>query len=123
MFMLNSIRFTLTTGALVRLLAGCAVGPQYQRPSADVPKAFKEATLSPEAAQRWKAAQPSDDIVRGTWWVVFNDAQLDALQEQAVAANQDLKAAAARVTQARALQSGARDLKSVVVGEVCRDVL
>src|SRR3546814_1326114 len=61
MFMLNSIRFTLTTGALVLLLAGCAVGPQYQRPSADVPKAFKEATLSPEAAQRWKAAQPSDD--------------------------------------------------------------
>src|SRR3546814_20456326 len=55
MFMLNSIRFTLTTGALVLLLAGCAVGPQYQRPSADVPKAFKEATLSPEAAQRWTA--------------------------------------------------------------------
>src|SRR3546814_1488156 len=48
MFMLNSIRFTLTTGALVLLLAGCAVGPQYQRPSADVPKAFKEATLRSE---------------------------------------------------------------------------
>src|SRR3546814_12517860 len=64
MFMLNSIRFTLTTGALVLLLAGCAVGPQYQRPSADVPKAFKEATLSTEAAQRWEAAQPSRSEAR-----------------------------------------------------------
>lgn len=106
--MFNSLRFTLSTGALVLLLAGCAVGPDYQRPAADIPQAFKEATLSPEAAQRWKAAQPSDDISRGKWWAVFNDAELDALQEQALAANQDLKAAAARVTQARALQSGAR---------------
>lgn len=106
--MINSIRSTLSMGALVLLLAGCAVGPKYQRPAADVPKAFKEAALSPEAAQRWKAAQPSDDIARGKWWAVFNDPELDALQEQALAANQDLKAAAARVTQARALQSGAR---------------
>lgn len=94
--------------ALVLLLAGCAVGPAYEPPVAEAPKAFKEASLSPEAAQRWKAAQPADDIARGKWWAVFGDAQLDALQEQAMEANQDLKAAAARVTQARALQSGAR---------------
>ncbi|MDS1141620.1 efflux transporter outer membrane subunit [Pusillimonas sp. SM2304] len=106
--MIKSLRFTLSLGMLALVLAGCAVGPQYQRPSASPPDAFKEASLSPEAAQRWKAAQPADDLERGRWWAIFKDAELDALQEQAMSANQDLKAAAARVAQARALQRNAR---------------
>lgn len=101
------LRTVLGPVFLAALLAGCAVGPDYERPSVKVPAAFKEATLSPEAAQRWKAAQPSDAMTRGRWWEIFNDAELNALQAQAMEANQDLKAAAARVTQARALQKGA----------------
>lgn len=100
-------KFFLPT-LLAALLAGCAVGPDYQVPAVQVPAAFKEASLSPQAAERWKAAQPSDAMTRGRWWTIFKDADLDALQEQAMAANQDLKAAAARVAQARALQRGAR---------------
>lgn len=106
--MILSLRSIFLPSLLAVSLAGCAVGPDYQRPSVDLPGAFKEASLSPEAAQHWKAAQPSDALERGEWWAVFNDADLDALQEQAMAANQDLKAAAARVEQARAVQRGAR---------------
>ncbi|MDN5842692.1 MAG: efflux transporter outer membrane subunit, partial [Alcaligenaceae bacterium] len=105
--MTNYLRSFLVLAVLAGLLAGCAVGPDYQRPSVELPEAFKEASMSPEAAQRWKAAQPSEAVTRGKWWAIFHDAELDALEEQALAANQDLKAAAARVTQARALQRGA----------------
>lgn len=105
--MTTYLRSVLAPALLAGLLAGCAVGPDYQRPPVELPKTFKEASLSPEAAQRWKAAQPSDAMTRGRWWAIFNDAELDVLQEQALAANQDLKAAAARVAQARALQKGA----------------
>src|SRR5690606_18474669 len=77
-------------------------------PAVDVPTTFKEASLSPAEQQRWKQAQPADDLARGRWWAIFKDPALDALQTQAMQANQDLQAAAARVKQARALQQGAR---------------
>lgn len=93
---------------LTMLLAGCAVGPDYQRAEVSVPQQFKEATLSPEAAEKWQAAQPKDALSRGRWWAIFNDPTLDALQDQAASANQDLKAAAARVRQARALRQTAQ---------------
>ncbi|HEX7388142.1 MAG TPA: efflux transporter outer membrane subunit [Castellaniella sp.] len=105
--MTTYLRSVLVPALLAGLLAGCAVGPDYQRPSVEIPKTFKEATLSPEAAQRWKDAQPSDAMKRGKWWTIFKDAKLDALEDQALKANQNLKAAAARVAQARALQRGA----------------
>lgn len=100
-----SLRFTSLAMAL--LLAGCAVGPDYQRPDVDVPNAFKEASLSPEAAKQWKMAQPADALARGRWWAIFNDPILDGLEDQAMSANQDLKVAAARVKQARALRQNA----------------
>ena len=106
--MMYSLRNRLALGALAALLAGCAVGPHYERPAVDVPPAFKEAPPSPQAARQWKAALPADGVPRGKWWMVFGDAALNALQEQAMAANQDLKAAAARVEQARALSRNAR---------------
>jgi multidrug efflux system outer membrane protein len=98
--------FSLTTLALA--LAGCAVGPTYDRPSVDTPPAFKEAAMNPAEADKWKAAQPSDQLARGEWWAVFADPALDALETQALAANQDLKAATARLQQARALQRNVR---------------
>lgn len=104
--MIKSIRPYFLASMLLLVLAGCSVGPAYHRPSVDTPNEFKEAFLSPQEAQRWKAAQPSDAVARGNWWTIFSDADLDALEEQALAANQDLKAAAARVKQARALQRG-----------------
>jgi NodT family efflux transporter outer membrane factor (OMF) lipoprotein len=78
-------------------LSGCAVGPRYSRPAAPVPPAFKEVPAG------WKQAQPADQLVRGKWWEIFQDPQLNALEEQINVSNQTLKAAQAQFAQARAL--------------------
>lgn len=104
---MKRLRLRFTTLAMAVLLAGCAVGPDYQRPGIDVPNAYKEATLSPEAAKQWKMAQPAEALARGEWWAIFKDPVLDQLEAQAMAANQDLKVAAARVKQSRALRQNA----------------
>jgi len=110
------------SGLLLALLAACSVEPTYKRPEVDTPTAFKEAPVAASGASAasapsvasapdagtWKTAQPADDAHRGEWWKIFGDAQLDALEEQAAAANQDLKAAAARVQQARAVTRAAK---------------
>ncbi len=92
------------------LLAACAVGPDYKRPDVATPAAFKEApTLAAgEQAGTWKPAEPADGAHRGEWWTVFGDPVLDKLEQQALDANQNLKAAAARVEEARAATRAAR---------------
>jgi NodT family efflux transporter outer membrane factor (OMF) lipoprotein len=80
-------------GAL--LLAGCTVGPNYKRPAAEVPPAYKE-------VGDWKTAQPNDQNLPGNWWEIFHDEQLNALEAQVNVSNQNLKAAEAQYTQARA---------------------
>ncbi len=87
--------------SLFALLAGCMVGPDYRRPEAEVPAAFKE-------AGDWKLAQPRDDAKRGRWWEDFGDLQLNALIEQVEISNQNVLAAEARFRQARALVSSSR---------------
>jgi len=77
-------------------ISGCAVGPKYQRPAAAVPPAYKE-------LGDWKPAQPNDQNLGGNWWVLFQDPQLNALEAQVNVSNQDLKAAEAQYTQARAV--------------------
>jgi len=94
---------SLTSAALCILLSGCMVGPKYTRPSAPLAPEFKEAT--PESFKEtdgWKLAQPSDQIIRGKWWELFNDPQLNALEEQVDPANQTLKVAEANFRAARA---------------------
>jgi outer membrane protein TolC len=78
-------------------LTGCAVGPRYSRPSAPVPTDFKETPVN------WKPAQPSDQVLRGKWWDVYQDPRLNALQEKINVSNQNLKSAQAQFEQARAL--------------------
>jgi NodT family efflux transporter outer membrane factor (OMF) lipoprotein len=79
------------------LLSGCAVGPRYSKPSTTVPPTYKE------EPPNWKTAQPNDQVARGTWWEIFQDPQLNALEEQINVSNQNLKAAQAQFAQARAL--------------------
>ena len=86
------------------LFAGWKVGPDYQRPTTPTEAQFADAELG-----TWKEATPVDAIARGDWWSVFNDPVLDSLEREAAANNQDLKAAVARVTQARAV---ARNVKA-----------
>lgn len=95
------------------LLAGCSLAPNYQRPDAAIPAAYKEA--GPDSEQ-WKLAQPSDAVARGEWWQVFGDATLNDLERQAIAANQDLRAAAARLGQVRALEKNARAILFPQIG-------
>jgi NodT family efflux transporter outer membrane factor (OMF) lipoprotein len=83
-------------GALsMLLLAGCTVGPKYQRPAAEVPPAYKE-------VGDWKPAQPDGQNLAGNWWEIFRDPQLNALEAQVNVSNLNLKAAEAQYTQARA---------------------
>jgi NodT family efflux transporter outer membrane factor (OMF) lipoprotein len=81
------------------LLVGCAVGPKYQRPTAPAPPAYKEGP----GGEQWKTATPSEGTLRANWWEVFDDPQLNQLEEMVPAANQSLKQAEAQFRQARAL--------------------
>ncbi len=76
------------------LAAGCAVGPNFQRPTMEMPAAW---TGEPAGTE----ARVADQELR-RWWEGFNDPQLTSLIERAMAANLDLRQAAARVRQARA---------------------
>lgn len=80
----------------VVMLAGCAVGPKYKTPTVTTPPAYKE-------TGDWKTAQPSDQNLAGNWWEIFQDAQLNELQQQINVSNQNLKAALAQYQQARAV--------------------
>lgn len=93
-------------GAML-MLAGCAVGPTYEKPDVTLPQRFKEAAPLSEPGV-WKTAQPSDHVMRGEWWTAFGDGLLDDLERRALSANQNLKAALARVGEARAISATAR---------------
>ena len=82
-------------------LAACAVGPDYRKPDADRPAAFKENA-------DWKPAKPGDELKRGAWWEIFGDPALDALEAHVDGANQSLAQAEAQYRQAAALVSAAR---------------
>lgn len=87
--------------ALVLTLAGCMVGPDYVRPTAPTPAAYKE-------MQGWKLAQPADDRPRGDWWKAFDDPELDALMAQIDVGNQNVALYEARMRQADAATRAAR---------------
>jgi NodT family efflux transporter outer membrane factor (OMF) lipoprotein len=84
--------------------AGCSVGPDYVRPAAETPGAYKEMTGDGE----WKPAQPSDGSVRGPWWEVFGDPTLNSLEAEVSISNQNVLVAEAQFRQARALVLAAR---------------
>lgn len=92
--------------ALAALLAGCSLAPPLQTPQVDAPAQFKE--ITPAERGQWKSALPAEAQPRGEWWRAFRDPALNDLESEAMAANQNLKVAAARVTQARALVGVAR---------------
>lgn len=78
------------------LLSGCAVGPTYVKPTVEVPANW-------QLESPWRTARPSDAQAKGSWWERFNDADLNALAQKAMQANQTLAAAQARLEQSRAL--------------------
>jgi NodT family efflux transporter outer membrane factor (OMF) lipoprotein len=84
------------TALICAAAAGCAVGPNYHRPSAPMAPAFKE-------AEGWSPAAPADALERGDWWTLFNDPVLNDLAARVQVSNQNIIAAEAAYRQARAL--------------------
>jgi outer membrane protein, multidrug efflux system len=85
----------LLASSITPLVGGCTVGPNYQRVTAPVPAKW-------DVQEPWRESAPKDAFPKGEWWSVFNDNDLNALEKEALAANQTLQAATANYNQARA---------------------
>jgi len=102
--------------AAVGLLAGCkAVGPNYNRPGYTAPAAYKEtgaaAVVVPPPNPNggtWQPASPSDGMLRGNWWEIYNDPQLNRLEDRIATSNQSLRSAVETYLAARDQIAAAR---------------
>jgi NodT family efflux transporter outer membrane factor (OMF) lipoprotein len=100
---------TFVALACLVLFGGCSFAPKYVTPSVQTPAAFKE--LPPEQfqeAEAWKAAEPKDNMLRGKWWEMFHEPELNALEDQVVVSNQTVAAALANFLAARAVVKQSR---------------
>jgi NodT family efflux transporter outer membrane factor (OMF) lipoprotein len=87
------------------------VGPNYKRPTAAAPPAFKEqppVNYKEAEAAGWKQSQPGDAYSKGRWWELYNDPALNALEEQVSVSNQNVLQAEAQYREAKAAVSAAR---------------
>jgi NodT family efflux transporter outer membrane factor (OMF) lipoprotein len=91
------------------VVAGCSFAPKYAQPSVQTPGAFKELTPAQfPQTDGWKTAEPKEDALRGNWWEIFGDSQLNALEEEASASNQTVVVAFDNFLAARAIVKQAR---------------
>lgn len=91
----------LGAGLCIALLSACTLSPDYQRPSVAAPAHFKH-------ADGWTQARPADQLARGTWWTLYDDAQLNALVDELNRNNQTVAQYEAQYRQATALVRGSR---------------
>ncbi len=90
--------------AALTFFSGCNPAPKYAKPPAQTPSAFKEAVPQEyKEGTGWKIAQPGDDKIRGKWWEIYNDPQLNALEDQVQISNQTIAGAEANFRVARSL--------------------
>ena len=98
-----------SAAALVVALCGCTVGPKYHPPSAPPPApSYKESPVHFKETEGWKVAQPNEGMLRGKWWEIFKNPELNALEEQLNIDNQTIKQAYQNFLVARALIREAR---------------
>ncbi len=98
----------LLTGA-ASVLTGCSFAPTYHKPSVQTPAAYKELKPNtPDTTNIWKIAQPNDAAIRGKWWELFGNPELNRLEEQVAISNQNVTAAFANFLSARAMVKEAR---------------
>src|SRR5271156_6077193 len=110
---MKNFRIAILTGPMIAavLLTGCMVGPKYNPPAATVqppPVSYKE--VPPQAADtsEWKVGQPQDAMLRGKWWEIYNDPELNTLEDQLDINNQNIKQAFENFMEARTLIAQAR---------------
>ena len=91
------------------MLSGCVVGPKYHPPATQAPAAvYKESPTQFKETEGWTVAQPADAQLRGKWWEIFNDPELNALEEQLDINNQNIKQYFENFMEARAIVRQAR---------------
>ena len=95
---------------LLVFLSACHVGPRYQTPAAPSVTApnYKESTVNFKDADGWKVASPQDAMIRGKWWEIFNEPELNALEDQLNVDNQNIKLSFNNFMQARAIVAEAK---------------
>jgi NodT family efflux transporter outer membrane factor (OMF) lipoprotein len=110
----NRITFLSSSGVLgaLVLLGGCRVGPPYHAPTPPAITApnYKESTVNFHDTDGWKVASPQDAMIRGNWWEVFHEPELNALEEQLNINNQTIKMDFENYMSARAIIAEARSL-------------
>jgi NodT family efflux transporter outer membrane factor (OMF) lipoprotein len=95
--------------AILGLLAGCSLAPNYSKPSVQTPAAFKELTSEQfNQTDGWKTAEPQDSAIRGNWWEVFQEPELNSFENQVSDSNQSVAAALANFLAARAVVKQSR---------------
>ena len=93
---MTSLRFkaALIPATATLILAGCRVGPVYHQPTATAqapPAAYKEAPTDTQEVGDWKVAQPQDAMLHGKWWEIYNEPELNDLEEKLNINNQNIK--------------------------------
>jgi outer membrane protein TolC len=120
MHMQNIRLKVLLVSAMATLsLAGCMVGPRYHRPDATPqppPPSYKESPTQIQDPGPWKVAQPQDAMLRGKWWEIFNDPELNGLEEQLNINNQNIKQFFENFMAARALVAQAHSQLYPTIG-------
>jgi NodT family efflux transporter outer membrane factor (OMF) lipoprotein len=105
----TAARMVALVAACLIPLAGCSLAPNYTKPSVQTPAAFKELkTEQFMETDGWKTAEPSDALIRGPWWEVFQEPELNAFESQVAGSNQSVAAALANFLAARAVLKQAR---------------
>jgi NodT family efflux transporter outer membrane factor (OMF) lipoprotein len=104
----RKIALAVVAGMLAVLSACAAVGPNYVKPAPLPPQAKATIPLSYKEVDGWRLAQPKDNVLRGNWWEIYAIPELNALEEQVAAANQNVAQADANYRQAQALVRASR---------------
>ena len=107
----NRLKLFFAPSLAALLIAGCMVGPKYHQPAATVqppPAAYKELPAENPPAGQWKVAQPQDALLHGKWWEIYNDPELNALEDQLNINNQNIKVSFENFMEARTLVTQAR---------------
>jgi len=107
------LKFAVCPAIMTLLLTGCMVGPKYQAPTPSAnatapPVTYKESPTQFQDTDGWKVAQPQDAMLHGKWWEIYNDPELNALEEKLTIDNQNIKQFFENFMTARTLVAEAR---------------
>jgi NodT family efflux transporter outer membrane factor (OMF) lipoprotein len=102
-------RMTVVSSVCLVLFAGCSFAPKYAEPAIQTPAAFKEMTpVQSSVTDGWKTAEPKDEALRGQWWEIFHEPELNAFESQVNVSNQTVAVALANFLAARAVVKQSR---------------